>query len=320
MRQFLYSVVIILTFLGLSYLFLCLIGLDLILIFFFSSVSKVGFLLGGRVLSFYLLKLGCHGVLACGIGLAVRSLLAAEATPFVANMMLPGGVSDASSSSGDWRGYLNWPSPEEGDSAPGPSTARAPALRGEEALHVASSSTATPGQQWETGVDPGQPPMVAEQAGPSHQAAIVHNRSLESSIRSRIRFLEDDSTIFLLDKEKGEYWNEIRGALEQAPSREEYTRLLEFENRDLRIRELKHSCFSQFRQVLSEQPALKENTDYEPEEALIDFFNKKRNELDAHREWNIADKDEKEIELIARVAQDIRERGPDSNYMSEILS
>ena len=170
MRQFLYSVVIILTFLGLSYLFLRLIDLDLeILIFFFSSVSKVGFLLGGRVLSFYLLKLGCHGVLACGIGLAVRSLLAAKATPFVTNMMLPGGVSDASSSSRDWRGYINWPSPEEGDYAPGPSTARAPALRGEEALQVASS-TATPGQQWETGVDPGQPPMVAEQAGPGPAA------------------------------------------------------------------------------------------------------------------------------------------------------
>ena len=119
------------------------------------------------------------------------------------------------------------------------------------------------------------PRVARDEAGPSHQAAIVHNRSLESSIRSRIRFLEDDKTIFLLGKEKGEYWNEIRGALEQAPSREEYTRLLEFENRDLRIWELKHSCFSQFQQVLSEQPALKENTDYDPEEALIDFFNKK---------------------------------------------
>lgn len=164
------------------------------------------------------------------------------------------------------------------------------------------------------------PRVARDEAGPLHQAAIVHNSSFESSIRSRIRRLGDDSRIFLLDKETGEYWKEVKATLDQAPTQEEYRRLLEFENRDLQIRELKHSCFSQFRQVLSEQPALKENAAYDPEEALIDFFDEKRDGLDkTHLKWSPEQRDKEEIEFITRVEKDIRERGPDSHYITEIL-
>jgi len=75
---------------------------------------------------------------------------------------------------------------------------------------------------------------------------IIHNNSLESSIKNRIVALENANTIFLLDKERGVYWSEIKGALDQAPSQREYNQLLDFENRDLRIRELKHECYSLF--------------------------------------------------------------------------
>ncbi|XP_019073771.2 uncharacterized mitochondrial protein AtMg01280-like [Vitis vinifera] len=129
------------------------------------------------------------------------------------------------------------------------------------------------------------PPSVArDEAGPSHQPSIVKNSSLKSSIKNRILRLERDQTPFLLDKEKGEYWNNIQTALDQAPSQKEYNRLLEFENRDLQIRELKHECCSLFQQVLSENPALAEKAAYNPQEALIDFFDERRAELETNLE------------------------------------
>lgn len=46
----------------------------------------------------------------------------------------------------------------------------------------------------------------------------------------------------------------------------------------------------------------------------------KRDELDkTHREWSLEQRDREEIEFLARVERDIRERGPYSNYMIEIL-
>ena len=66
---------------------------------------------------------------------------------------------------------------------------------------------------------------------------VTHNYSLESSMRNRIVALENSNTIFLLDKERGVYWSEIKTALDQAPSQIEYNRLIAFENRDPQIRE-----------------------------------------------------------------------------------
>lgn len=164
------------------------------------------------------------------------------------------------------------------------------------------------------------PPSVArDEAGPSHQPSIVKNSSLESSIKNRILRLERDQTPFLLDKEKGEYWNNIQTALDQAPSQKEYNRLLEFENRDLQIRELKHECCSLFQQVLSENPALAEKAAYNPQEALIDFFDERRAELETNPEWKVAEQDKRELPFLEEVCRDIREGGPNSIYMKIIL-
>lgn len=56
----------------------------------------------------------------------------------------------------------------------------------------------------------------ADEAGPSFQGPPVHNLNFESSLRSRIVKLEYEKCIFLLDKKKGEYWAEIKEALDQA--------------------------------------------------------------------------------------------------------
>lgn len=154
--------------------------------------------------------------------------------------------------------------------------------------------------------------------GASSNPPIRHNGSLETSLQNRINHLQRANCIFLLDK-NDTYWNDIKRTLDQAPSQQEYNRLLEFENRDLQIRELKHSCFSQFEQVLSEHPALAENAAYNPQEALLDFFDEKRDELDTHLEWSTAKKDREELQFVDQVGQDIRKHGPYSIYMKKIL-
>lgn len=143
--------------------------------------------------------------------------------------------------------------------------------------------------------------------------------SLEGSLQQRIHTLEKDNTLFLLDKERGQYWKEIKTALDQARSQKEYDHLLEFENRDLHIRELKHSCYRLYPLILSEHPALAERAYYQPQETFLDFFNEKRDELDTHLEWSPAERDRQEVKLLERVGQDLRERGPYSPYMKKML-
>ena len=113
-----------------------------------------------------------------------------------------------------------------------------------------------------TSGNPATPRVGRDEAGPSHPPAIVPNSSLETSLRNRIVSLENDQTLFLLDKKRGEYWSEIKNALDQAPDQREYNRLLDFENRDLQIRELQHKCYSMLKGVLSEHPDLAENEQY----------------------------------------------------------
>lgn len=170
-----------------------------------------------------------------------------------------------------------------------------------------------------TSVNSSIPGVARDEAGPSHQPYVVKNCSFESSIRNRVVNLENDQTLFLLDKGPGEYWSEIKAELDQAHSQSEYNLLLEFENRNLQIRELKHACYSLFQQVLSEHPALAENACYNPKEALIDFFDEKRDELDTNPAWSTAEKHREELQFLGRVGQDFRERGRDSPYIKIIL-
>lgn len=154
---------------------------------------------------------------------------------------------------------------------------------------------------------------------PFPEEAILHNSSLETSMRNRVEKLENEGSIFLLDKAKGAYWAEIKQALDQAPSQREYQRLLEFESRDLQIRERKNSCYSVFQQVLSQHPVLAERACYNPKEAFLDFVDGNRDDLDTHLEWSTAERDRRELLLLERVGKDISERGPDSIYMRKLL-
>ncbi|XP_059646387.1 uncharacterized protein LOC132292862 [Cornus florida] len=176
---------------------------------------------------------------------------------------------------------------------------------------------------------PGAGGVAREEAGPSHQpynSYIKTNTSLESSIRNRICALEKDHSPFLLDKEKGEYWREMKTALGQVPSQREYNRLLDFENTDLQIRELKHGCYSLYQRLLSEHPTLAEKASYNSKEAFIDFFDEKRGELDkleldTHPQGRstAAERDRIELQFLDSVREDLIKRGAGSPYMNKIL-
>nr|QHB79557.1 hypothetical protein [Sesuvium portulacastrum] len=128
-RHFLYSVFILLTLLAVCYS-LCLIfgSIDV----FQTFCWKIGFSLGVRALSFFLFKFGCAGGLALAMGFALRAVLATEAAPFLANMVLPAEAdSEAGVSRGSPRGNDGLrESPSRLDRA-GPSSSHASALSAE---------------------------------------------------------------------------------------------------------------------------------------------------------------------------------------------
>ncbi|XP_052107468.1 LOW QUALITY PROTEIN: uncharacterized mitochondrial protein AtMg01280-like [Arachis duranensis] len=110
---------------------------------------------------------------------------------------------------------------------------------------------------------------------------VIHNETLESSMRNRIRVLENTDCIFLLDKEKGEYWEEVKRNLDSCPSQQEYNRVIEFESRDLQIRELRHNkCLSIFQQLLRDNPTLADRAIYNPQSAFVDLLDDNRTEID----------------------------------------
>jgi hypothetical protein len=104
MRQFLFRVIIIFTFLGVCYC-LCLLNIA----FFYKLLYKAGVSLGVRALSFFLIKLGCSvGLLAAAILFALKTL--AE-DPSVENKMLPGDASSGASTSNQGQSAMGGPIP-----------------------------------------------------------------------------------------------------------------------------------------------------------------------------------------------------------------
>lgn len=147
-----------------------------------------------------------------------------------------------------------------------------------------------------------------DEAGPP---PLVHNSSLEASMRNRIARLEGDGSPYLLDKEKGNYWSDIKVELDNAPSQGEYKRLLEFESRDLQIRELKHECLRLFEEVLNQNPPLADQAPYKPQEAFNDFLGQHRDQLDQRElEVDVVERDKEEIKFLYIVRQGLKKDGP----------
>ena len=143
---------------------------------------------------------------------------------------------------------------------------------------------------------------------------VQKNFSLEASLRNRVLRLKHSP--FLLGKTVDQYWSDIKLELAEAPSQREYNRLIEFENRDLLIRELKHESLTLLNKMLTEYPTLREKAPYNPEECLIDFLNEKE---ELTPEWDPVKKDEQNISLLKDILRDCKIHGSKSYYIKEIL-
>ncbi|XP_028802019.1 uncharacterized protein LOC114757182 [Neltuma alba] len=200
-----------------------------------------------------------------------------------------------------------------------------PFLEGCNELQNYASSEAQPPAQVEPAEGVSTIPRVgSDEAGPSHQRSVIKaNASFESSMRNRIARLEQDNCPYLLEKEKGEYWAEIKQKLDHAPSQREYSRLLEFENRDLLIRERKHECFRLFNHVLAKNPALLNQAPYHPQEVFDDYLDEQREALDKLTEEpvgqrptrqgvTVEERDRQEIAFLEGLSIDLQRSGPDA--------
>lgn len=86
-----YSLLILFPLVTLVY-FLCMCGGSVE--FFHALLSKAGVSMGCRALCSFVLKIGCSGALALAIGFVMKALLVPEATPYLANMVLPAGADE----------------------------------------------------------------------------------------------------------------------------------------------------------------------------------------------------------------------------------
>ncbi|KAL8265750.1 hypothetical protein R6Q59_003094 [Mikania micrantha] len=259
--------------------------------FFISVLSKVAGFIGVKALSFLLAKMGCSSTLAFVIGCAFRALVTAG---IGANTVNPSGgeIIRSNSRSGGPSYSHSWTE----DSF---SIAVLMEPFSETDMEVRSS-------------------VAREEAGPSHQGRneagpsreiIVHNTSLESSMRNHIVRLEQDKSPYLLGKEKGAYWSEIKRALDHAPSQGEYNRLVSFENRDLQLRELKHEALRLFQEVLALNPPFADQAPYNPKEAFQDFLSEQGDQLDRLHS-DVSEQDKLEIQFLALVKQGLKRDGP----------
>nr|YP_009381034.1 hypothetical protein AEK19_MT0638 [Utricularia reniformis]ART30891.1 hypothetical protein AEK19_MT0638 [Utricularia reniformis] len=72
-------------------------------------------------------------------------------------------------------------------------------------------------------------------------------------MQARIGVLEEGQ-ILMLGKERGQYWSDVKAELQNCTSMADYNRLIDFENRDLQIREKQSECYFLIRDLVSQNP------------------------------------------------------------------
>ena len=128
---------------------------------------------------------------------------------------------------------------------------------------------------------------------------VTPNSAEETSLFNRIRRLEREDCIFLLGRGPGLFWREsVKRTLDSYTTQEDYDFFLEFSKRDLEIRELRHSCYQKFFELLNENPDLVEKAPCDPKNCLIHFLEEKRGELDSFTELSVKKRDREEIEFL----------------------
>ena len=160
-----------------------------------------------------------------------------------------------------------------------------------------------------------EPETEATSANPA--TPFNRNASLEMSIRNRISRLEMEESPFLLGKERGQYWGEVKEALDRTSYYGEYLAMLDFENTDLQLREIKQQCFSLYKSLLAQNPNLAANAPQSPDESILSFFEEISKEMEPIDSRELTYREE--IKLIQSIIKNIEKYGCDSYYIKRIL-
>lgn len=164
--------------------------------------------------------------------------------------------------------------------------------------------------------------VSAGEAGPSHPAheeapTFSRNMSFETSLRGRIEALEGANSPFLPQEERGEYWREVKRQLHGAADQKEYNQRLDFENRDLQVREEKEVTLHLLKELIDNN-----YPDVNPGEAMKDYFNQWEQNLAAQAGQGILDSlptSGQELDFVREVTQDLQAHGQQSFYFHKIL-
>nr|CBJ20728.1 hypothetical protein [Beta vulgaris subsp. maritima] len=162
---------------------------------------------------------------------------------------------------------------------------------------------------------------TTDEGGPSHQdpgIPFTKNLSLEASLKGRVEALEKTKSPFLPQEEQGQYWKSLKKDLYEAPDQSEYNRKLEFENRDLLIREHKNNCFRVFQEILNEHPHLEQDSGLNPQEAFKDFVTDFQDELRAANS-GYPQNERDELEFVLEIQKSLTKWGKNSYYVKKIL-
>ena len=155
---------------------------------------------------------------------------------------------------------------------------------------------------------------------------IVRNQSQETSLRQRLNSFGKEESPFLLGQSKYDYWNEIQSTLGAASTQVDYNHLLDFENLDLEIRELKNQCFSLLKAELEQHSDLLSRCiERNPEEGILSFLDDQREELEAElkapdgRFVDSRSIDQLEIHTLKKIRKDLLKKEGLSYFFYKLI-
>jgi len=169
--------------------------------------------------------------------------------------------------------------------------------------------------------DPQEGEAQAAPEPPREPNNLSRNRSLENSLLNRILRMEDGQSSLLL-KEEGN-WKEVKDTLHSASTQGEYNALLDCESLDLQKRELRESCTKILKDLVQRHPHMLENcVESSPEEAILSFLEKRREEFEAEFEPEEAYSqtvDQVEIEYLLKLLKDVSGAEESSFYFHSLV-
>ena len=151
----------------------------------------------------------------------------------------------------------------------------------------------------------------------------TRNISLETSIRNRLRILQEKDSRFLLGMSAEEFWKrEVKDALAQRKTLNEYNVELDLQSAYLQIKERGHDLSERVLHIVQGDPNLQANAPSDLRECIFHFCTDPeifKNENEAHTGSSLAERNRMELSFLDKVVEDIKRHGPSSSYIRDIL-